>query len=49
MNFYDEINLIIDALERAKQCQREGKDTEPDLLNAFCALDNILFNGGDPM
>jgi hypothetical protein len=48
MNFYDEIDLIIDALNRAKQCQRDKKDPEPELLNACYALDNILFNG-DPM
>jgi hypothetical protein len=48
MNFYDEINLVIDALERAKQCKRDKKDYEPELLNAFCALDKILFNG-EPM
>jgi hypothetical protein len=48
MTFYEEIELIVDALERAKQCQRDGKDPEPELLNAFCALDNLLFNG-EPM
>ena len=48
MSFYEEIELIVDALERAKQCQRDGKDPEPDLTAAFMDLDKLLFDG-EPM
>ena len=45
MSFYEEIDMIINALERAKHCKRLKQDYEPDLTDAFTALDKLLFDG----